>query len=455
LKQSFFRIIVILLLSFVVLFLTACDRSIPINVNFDSRGGSAVAILAVQKGDTVPIPTVTKEGYFLEGWYTSLDGGITLDEKWSFVNSVVNNEITLYAKWTINQYTINFMVNETEVFASTTQDYNTIIAFPFPEIPVKVGFSFTGWYLDEAGTILFEGTTIPAENLNLYAGWEALEDGKDITLNINYYRVTNDYTDWIISMWSVLPYEYDAEDFTFTFEDEEWATLSINLSDTNMYWSNIIGFLLTKADLSEKDIEITRFIDLSQYESGSEINIYLVKNIEEIFFDANEVDDKLFLENTQKDYYATGNFNGWDTINAYKMVPIYLFDERVNSIRDQLTGVKYLYILEITLPDTSAGWDVTYKINGNVIMFDGNLTVIVIRTFADDSDSRDFWAQGPESGPITNLTPLTLYIPPFMEGNIDQAGGWNDNIVAYQAGTYYLVFAEYEDYRAMGLIPIT
>jgi len=38
------------------------------------------------------------------------------------------------------------------------------------------------------------------------------------------------------------------------------------------------------------------------------------------------------------------------------------------------------------------------SINRNVIMFDGNLTVIVIRTFADDSDSRDFWAQGPESG---------------------------------------------------------
>jgi len=42
-----------------------------------------------------------------------------------------------------------------------------------------------------------------------------------------------------------------------------------------------------------------------------------------------------------------------------------------------------------------------------------------------------------------------------MEDNIHQAGGWNDNIVAYQAGTYYLVFAEYENYRAMGLIPIS
>jgi len=437
-----------------VLFLTACDRSIPINVNFDSRGGTEVATLTVNKGETIPIPSITKEGYSLEGWYTSLDGGVTLDEKWSFVNSIVNNEITLYAKWTINQYTINFMVDETEIFASTTQDYNTTIAFPFPELPVKVGFLFTGWYLDKAGTILFEGTTISAENLNLYAGWETLENGKDITLNINYYRVTNDYTDWIITMWSVLPYEYEAEDFTFVEGDEDWVTLSINLADTNMYWSDIIGFVLTKSDLSETDIEITRFIDLSEYESGAEINIYLVKNIEEIFFDAEEVDDNLFLENTQKDYYATGNFNGWDTLNAYKMVPIYLFDERVNSIRDQLTGVKYLYIIEITLPDTAAGWDVTFKINGNVITFDGNLTVRVIRTFAGDSDLRDFWAQSPESGPITNLTPLTLYMPPFMEDNIDQAGGWNDNPVAYQAGTYYLIFAEYEDYRAMGLIPV-
>jgi hypothetical protein len=158
------------------------------------------------------------------------------------------------------------------------------------------------------------------------------------------------------------------------------------------------------------------------------------------------------LENEAKDYYATGNFNGWDTVETGQMEAIKKTDARVASIKDELSGVKYLYILEITLPDTAAGWDVTYKIDGTVQTFDGNLTVKIIRTTAGDSDSRDFWAQSPESGKINNLTPTTLYIPPFVEESVDQAGGWNDNPVALAAGTYYIVFAEFDGSRAMGLI---
>jgi len=449
LKHSYFRILTILSLSFIVLFLTACDRSIPINVNFDSRGGTEVTTLTVNKGETIPIPSVTKEGYSLEGWYTSLDNGVTFDEKWSFVNSVVNNEITLYAKWTINEYTITFNSNGGTLVTSITQDFNTIVNEPAN--PKKEGYAFNGWYLDAELTLNYTFATMPAENILLYADWNDLEE-KDITIEIYYFRYEQDYNNWGIWIWPSNPSD-SGNKFEFTDEYENWMVLTINLSETNMYWSTAIGIKIIKGDWAETDISFDRFIDISEYENGDTVRVYLIENTEEIFFDSSVVDNYLFLFNSAKDYYATGNFNGWDTINAYKMVPIYLFDERVNSIRDQLTGVKYLYIIEITLPDTAAGWDVTFKINGNVITFDGNLTVRVIRTAAGDSDDRDFWAQSYESGPITNLTPLTLYIPPFTEDNIDQAGTWYDNLVAYQAGTYYLIFAEYEDYLAMGLIP--
>jgi len=161
------------------------------------------------------------------------------------------------------------------------------------------------------------------------------------------------------------------------------------------------------------------------------------------------------LENAEKDYYVTGNFNGWDTVETGKMVAIAKNDDRVASIKDDLKDVEYLYLAEIVLPTTAAGWDVTYKVNGTVTTYDGNLTVKVIRTTAGDSDARDWWAQSPESGEINNLTPTTLYIPPFVEENVDQAGGWNDNPVAFVAGTYYAVFAEFSDgTRALGLIAV-
>ncbi len=137
------------------------------------------------------------------------------------------------------------------------------------------------------------------------------------------------------------------------------------------------------------------------------------------------------------------------------MVAIAKNDERVASLKDELKDVEFLYLLEATLPADDAGWAVTYKIDGTVTELNGNLTVKVIRTTVDDSDARDWWAQSPESGEINNLTPDTLYIPPFVEENVDQAGGWNDNPAALAAGTYYIVFAEFEDgSRALGLVEV-
>ena len=162
------------------------------------------------------------------------------------------------------------------------------------------------------------------------------------------------------------------------------------------------------------------------------------------------------LENAEKDYYVTGNFNGWDTVaDTGMMEAIAKNDERIASIKDAVSDAEFLYLKEIVLPTDAAGWDVTYKIDGTVTVLDGNLTVKVIRTTAGDSDARDWWAQSPESGQIDNLTPATLYIPAFVEENVDQAGGWNDNPVALAAGTYYAVFAEMADgSRALGLIVV-
>ncbi len=161
------------------------------------------------------------------------------------------------------------------------------------------------------------------------------------------------------------------------------------------------------------------------------------------------------LANAAKEYYATGNFNGWDTKVDGKMTAIARSDERLTaSVRRQTRNATALYLFEVTLPATEAGWTVQYKIGkGELTTYDANLTIKVIRTPVGDPDTRDFWAQSPESGEIKNLTPKTMYIPPFIEENVDNAGGWNDNPIAFEAGTYYLVFVEYaNNTKAMALI---
>lgn len=170
-------------------------------------------------------------------------------------------------------------------------------------------------------------------------------------------------------------------------------------------------------------------------------------------------DEKKVRANENKDYYAAGQITNWgDGFAEFKMEAIALGDARIASIKKELKGVQYLYVLEIVLPDEDAGWNEDVVVGEETINVNGNLSVKVIRTNKDDADAVDFWAQNKESGEITNLTPDTLYMPKYRETDTEEdgLGTWAGNPFALEAGTYYLVFAEKgagaNAVRFMGLI---
>lgn len=140
-----------------------------IKVSFDARGGSFVASQNVLPGTTLLEPTSSREGYTLLGWYTSLNDGLTLDEKWSFAEFNALETQTLYAYWVINQYTISFNVNGGNDIDDYVSDYNGEILFLSE--PIKHGYTFSGWYLDEDLTLLCSITHMPSFDLMLYAKW--------------------------------------------------------------------------------------------------------------------------------------------------------------------------------------------------------------------------------------------------------------------------------------------
>jgi hypothetical protein len=134
------------------------------------------------------------------------------------------------------------------------------------------------------------------------------------------------------------------------------------------------------------------------------------------------------------------------------MEAVALNDSRIGQVRNQLNDATAIYVLEIELPAGAAGWDVTYTISGTEKKYDGNLTVKVIQTATGD-DIPNYWAQSPESGRVTSLTPTTLYVPPFVEENVGGAGSWNDNpVVIGGPGKYTLVFAIAPSTKFMGAI---
>jgi hypothetical protein len=160
------------------------------------------------------------------------------------------------------------------------------------------------------------------------------------------------------------------------------------------------------------------------------------------------------LADADHNYFVTGQFAGWgDAPTAleedgetlkYLMEAISVADERVESVKGQFRSPEFLYVKEIVLPETPAGWDVKYTRTdgGTEEVFDGNLTVKVQQVDKDaEVPVPNYWAQNPESGIVNNLTPETLYLPPFFEeAQWVGSGTWADNPVGLEAGTYLLVF---------------
>ncbi len=147
--------------------LLASWEEIVYQVTFNSNGGSEVNSQDVIINHTATIPTPpTKTGYEFMGWYTDDD----LINPFHFTTEITHH-LTLYAKWQIKQFTITFVSGAEIAVTSITADYNKSITAP--DVPIRAGYTFIGWYEDEALTIQFVFDKMPAENITLYAKWMA------------------------------------------------------------------------------------------------------------------------------------------------------------------------------------------------------------------------------------------------------------------------------------------
>ena len=115
---------------------------------------------------TRPDAPTTTPGYTFGGW-NKADG-----TAWNYASDKVTDNITLYAKWAANTYTITFDTAGGSEIAPITQDYGTVITAP--EAPTREGYTFIGWDKEIP-------TTMPAENMTVTAQWE-----------INQYTITFD-----------------------------------------------------------------------------------------------------------------------------------------------------------------------------------------------------------------------------------------------------------------------
>jgi len=123
-------------------------------VTFQSEGGSEVASQIRANTPAARPADPTKEGYTFIGWYNG-------ESEWNFADAVAT-DLTLTAKWQVNQYTITFKPENGGQDIVIKQDYGTAITAPAN--PTKTGYTFAGW--DK--TI---PTSMPAGNMTITAQW--------------------------------------------------------------------------------------------------------------------------------------------------------------------------------------------------------------------------------------------------------------------------------------------
>lgn len=126
----------------------------------------------------IKIDTPTREGYTFVNWYNEPQCSTLFTTE-----KMPANNLTVYAKWQINSYTITYNLNyENLVHAENTYVYNANIVNPSD--PTRVGYTFAGWFNETNCTTAFVTTNMPASNLIVYAKWNI--NSYKITYNLNY-----------------------------------------------------------------------------------------------------------------------------------------------------------------------------------------------------------------------------------------------------------------------------
>lgn len=136
-------------------------------VTFDSQGGSEIAAQQVQTGKPAVRPeNPERVGYAFAGWYTSAD---TSGSEYDFT-AAVNDDVTLYAKWTPNMYAVTFDSQGGSAVDAQQVAYGGYATQP--ATPTRDGYTFVGWTTDAAGTTPY-GFGMPVTgDITLYAKWD-------------------------------------------------------------------------------------------------------------------------------------------------------------------------------------------------------------------------------------------------------------------------------------------
>ena len=190
------RIIITCLSIFLILILSGCSGSNPdqgttgYTVTYEGNGSDGGAVPSdsnkYEQGQTVTVQNnngnLVKTGYTFTGWNTASDAsGITYTAGQTF--SMGSSNLTLYAKWANNIYTVTYNGNGA-TGGTEPSDTNGYIQGQIVTVQNNIynltntGFTFTGWNTATNGTgatyTSAQTLSMGLNNVTLYAKWDVL-----------------------------------------------------------------------------------------------------------------------------------------------------------------------------------------------------------------------------------------------------------------------------------------
>ncbi|KAK3582328.1 hypothetical protein CHS0354_023869 [Potamilus streckersoni] len=249
------------------------------NVKFESNGGSFVDSLGIAEGKKATKPAdPTRTGYTFVDWYRES----ILSTPFNFNEEEIIADITLYAKWKINIYTITLNANGGTAGTATSvqAEYNKPATLTPAATPSRAGYALADWNTKSDGTgdkFIF-GETPVVSDITIYAQWSQKVPEAPTRLSVEHISSTEIKLTWAHTISAASYKLYDGS--TLIAEEIKTESYTINrlakLSDHSytVEAKNAIGTSPKSESLNvTTKLFVTTFISLPNNPAPSGITV--------------------------------------------------------------------------------------------------------------------------------------------------------------------------------------
>lgn len=210
--------------------------SLCTTITLNPNGGT-LPVYSLVAGAALPIPT--KTGYTFAGWYENpeFSGNPVTD-----IPTDSTGNLSFYAKWTANTYTVTFDANG----GSVSQTSAVTVAGKLTSLPTPIydGYNFLGWFTQKDGGDEVTTNTVFTKDATIYAHWQNIpvigvkldktsltmqETGSDtLTATVEPDNATNKNVNWESSDTSIATVDANGK---VTAVKEGSATITATAAD--------------------------------------------------------------------------------------------------------------------------------------------------------------------------------------------------------------------------------